>query len=76
MNWDEFDVDTRRVVLFMIMASTPDRRVKVGRIFSLNMPNFAKVGFWGFLGQGVNVGVYLLQFVKMCFSFCAVLGAV
>lgn len=43
LDWHEYDIDTRKLVYFLIVCSTPDTTIKVGSIFKLNMESFASV---------------------------------
>lgn len=58
LNWEDYDVATRKMVLLMVLASTPNRTLKMGNIFALNMENFARVGDMNMSDHGWEMDTY------------------
>lgn len=43
LDWHEFDLETRKLVHFLIVGCTPEATIKIGDIFALNMESFTTV---------------------------------
>lgn len=73
LNWPELDPDNRKLVYLMLVGCTPERGIKIGS-FDINLESFSKVRvFIKMIVIFVSCKFFLFQFLKICFSFCAVL---
>lgn len=64
LNWEDYDLATRKMVLLMVLASTPNRTLKMGNIFALNMENFARVGDMNMSCHGWEMDTYKIDLLS------------
>lgn len=76
LDWLEFDLKTKKLFYMVLVGATPDRIFKIGNV-EVDLESFSKVSFnkklMPFQLQTYNNKIFLFQFMKVSFSFFAVL---
>lgn len=54
LDWSSFDVETQKLIHLMLVSSTPERTIKVGRTIDIKMESFTTVR-----NYGLHIKIYL-----------------